>query len=191
MPPGITPVHPQGAGCSSPSPSPPPPLLETRTRCPGTAAWLQGLCFGCGLSSVIGLASTALLLLGARAAGASCSPRYRWPYRHPAARPPTVPSCRLSCHPPLLPHLRAGKQEVLLEQCWLSYKAQKKVVKRSKSNPVHSDTAIFLSERVFNSPPFSIRGAFPSLAILGVARVWLITFALGSRAMPWDGFCKA
>lgn len=100
-----------------PSPSLPLPLLETRTWCPGTAAWLQGSCFGCRPSSVIGLASAALLLLGARAFGASCSPHCRWPYWHPATRPPTVPSCRLSCHPPRLPHLRAGKQGELLQQC--------------------------------------------------------------------------
>lgn len=117
VPPRITPVHPQGAGCFSPltfSPATPPrdkDLVSWHGRlAAGLVFWLPtifrnwaGECcppaaggrgFRCQLLPPLQMA---LLTPG-----------------HPPTNGPLLPSV---LHPPRLPHLRARKQGLLLQQC--------------------------------------------------------------------------
>lgn len=193
-------------------------LLETRTLCLGTSLWLQGMCFGCGPSFVIGLASAA----SAPAQGQGCQcqllpspPRLQMAPPASGSSPsdgPLLPlvllnhlysitfsrrysvTTRSLAHPATLlafPIPELGSRRYSISNIVLSYKPQTKVVKSSKCIPMHSHNAIFYqTEGDFNSCPISIHGASPSPAILGVARVWLIAFVLHQSAISWDGFCR-
>lgn len=165
-------------------PPPPQALLETRTLCLGTALWLQGLCFGCGPSFVIGLASAA----SAPARGPAAPPPPGLQMSPPAPGsspsdgpllPPVLPNClwsttfsrcysitiRSLARPASLlpfPISELGSRMYSISKIVLSYKPQKKVVKSSKCIPMHSNNAIFYqTEGDFNSPPISIHGASP------------------------------
>lgn len=144
-----------------------------RTWCLGTALWLQGFHFGCGPSFVIGLASAA----SACAWGWSCqcqllplpglqiapaTPRgtsaFDSPLFHPVlwynihrttfSRHYAVTTHSL-VHPDILlasPIPEPGSRRYSVSNIMLNYKPQKKR-KSNKCIPMHSNNAIFLSDR--------------------------------------------
>lgn len=152
---------------------PPRALPETRTWCLGTAVWLQGLCFGCGPSFVIGLASAA----SAPAQGWGCRcqmlppppPGLQMAPPAPGSSPsdgsllpPVLTNCLYSttysrcysvtthslAHPTTLlafPIAELGSRRCSMSNIVLSYEPQKKkVVKSSKLIPI---MLFFLSDR--------------------------------------------
>lgn len=137
----------QGVGCSSPLT---PPGNQDLTSLHGHLA--AGLHFGCRSSPIIGLASAALLPLGA---GASCSPHFpgcRWPYQ----RPPTALSfvCPATSSTAILFAFQF--------RCIKLQGREKKAVKRSRCIPMHSNNAIFYQTvGGFNSPFLAIHSVFP------------------------------